>query len=96
MTGMIPNIEVERKWSFSDVIDVCVKNELYTRGDCRAYDRMLEMVEESDPDLESIYRVAKDIVEHSEDQTISNVMFLLEKDAVRTFFEVQEEVEETA
>ena len=40
------------------------------------------------PTVENLYRLAKDIKEHSEGQTITNVMFILERDAVTTIFEI--------
>ena len=49
---------------------------------------MLGFVEENDPTLAVLYAVAKDICEHSEYQSISNVMFILERDAVYTTFEI--------
>ena len=35
-----------------------------------------------------LYTVACDIKEHSDDQTITNVMFILEREAVTTTFEI--------
>ncbi len=84
----VPEINVERRWSELSVRSMCIKYRLYTAGDCESYRRMLDNVEEMSPTPENMYMVAKDIYEHSDDQTITNVMFLLEKDAVDTFFEI--------
>ena len=45
-------------------------------------------IRDSQPTYENLYRLAKDICEHSEDQTITNVMFILEREAVTTTFEI--------
>lgn len=86
-----PEIKITRKWSLKSVREACIKNNLYTCGDCEEYDHMLNWVERLYPSTENMYFIANDIVEHSEDQTISNVMFILEKDAINTFFEIDGE-----
>lgn len=86
-----PEIKTTRKWSLGSVREACIKNNLYTCGDCEEYDHMLNWVERLYPSTENMYFIANDIVEHSEGQTISNVMFILEKDAINTFFEIDGE-----
>ena len=49
---------------------------------------MLRMVDLNDPTPEILYQVAKDIYDHSKNQTITNIMFVLEKEAVNTFYYV--------
>lgn len=87
----IPSITIEQRWSRDDVRRTCIEQNWYTCGDCGAYDKMLDMVETSTPTTENIYRVAKDICDHSEYQTISNVMFGLMHDAVLTFYTIDGE-----
>lgn len=88
----VPEIKVERFWSMDKVRTVCINWNLYTCGDCKAYSHMLfDLVANLDPTPENIYIVAKDITEHSDDQTISNVMYLLERDAVETFYDLGED-----
>lgn len=84
-------ITIMRKWSSGDVREACIKNNFYTRGDNESYKKMLDLVDSTEPTPENLYSVAKDIKEHSEDQSISNVMFCIEKDAVLTFYEVEGE-----
>ena len=84
----MPEIEVEEKWSESDVRECCIKNDFYTAGDCKAYSEMLNFVDNNSFSVENLYKVAKDILEHSEDQTIENIMFCIKKDAVNTFYKV--------
>jgi len=85
-----PKIKTNRFWDMESVRELCIKNNLYTCGGCEEYDRMLNMVKSVEPSTENLYRIAKDIVEHSDCQTISNVMFILEK-AVTTTFEIENE-----
>ena len=81
-----PTITAKRKWNYSGVRRVCIENRLYTRGDCDSYENMLDRVDKMEPTVENIYLIAKDICEHSKNQTITNIMFILEQDAVFTFF----------
>ena len=83
-----PDIKATRNWSDDSVRAACIGNNLYTRGTCEEYSRMLEMVEVMNPTYENLYTVARDIKEHSKDQTITNVMFILEHEAVITTFEI--------
>lgn len=84
----MPEITVNRKWTVQSVMDVCIQNQLYTRGDSEQYGSMLDRVRNLYPSTENLYLIAKDIYEHSKEQTITNVMFMLEKDAVITTFEI--------
>lgn len=79
----------ERMWDAYSVRDVCIKNGLYTKGDVRAYDKMLQITEHYKPTDTMIYEVAKDIFEHSDGQTLENVMFLIGNEAVRRFYSVK-------
>ena len=85
-----PKITINRQWSSSSVRAVCIENELYTRGDNEAYSHMLDCVNQFYPDTENLYLIAQDIEAHSKDQTITNIMYLLEKQAVATTFEIAE------
>lgn len=77
-----------RRWDFNSVREACIRNDLYTRGTNEDYSAMLDMVERTEPTTKAMYLVAKDIQEHSFDQTITNVMFILEREAVLTTFEI--------
>lgn len=83
-----PAITRIRRWSYHTVRQACIRNDLYTCGDCEAYDKMLNMADRTEPTTKAMYLVAKDIQEHSKDQTITNVMFILEREAVITTFEI--------
>ena len=77
-----------RHWSYSTVRHACIKNDLYTRGCNKDYAAMLEFVDSSEPTTKALYTVASDIYMHSKNQTISNIMYILESDAVITTFEI--------
>lgn len=87
----IPTITTRRHWSAERVRYACIKNNLYTRGDNEAYGNILDYVSRSYPDTENLYLVAKDICEHSKGQTVSNVMFIIESEAVTTTFAIEGE-----
>lgn len=83
-----PNITVNRLWSGMSVRQTCIKHDLYTCGDNEDYEHMLNWVERLYPNTENLYFIAEDIQKHSKDQTVTNIMYLLEKDAVTTTFEI--------
>lgn len=86
-------VTVNRFWSISSVRDMCIKNNLYICGDNDEYEHMLSLVRRLYPNVENIYFIAKDICKHSMEQTITNVMYMLENEAVTTTFEINGEEE---
>lgn len=83
-----PNITVNRRWSASSVRQACINNNLYTRGDNEDYEHMLVWVNRFYPNVENMYTIAADIHKHSKEQTITNIMYILESEAVVTTFEI--------
>ena len=81
-----PTITTSRSWSSGNIMASCIRNRFYTCGTNREYENMLRMVDQNDPTPEILYQVAKDIYDHSKNQTITNIMFVLEKEAVNTFY----------
>ena len=81
-------ITANRFWSTERVRQACIDNDLYTKGSNEDYIKMFDMVRELEPTNENLYLVAKNIYEHSAYQTITNVMFIFENDAVITTFEI--------
>ena len=74
-----------------DVKRFCIHNNLYTRGDCEDYAKMLKTVGKADsctPQL--IITIAKDIAEHSDAQdakinlSLGNIAFYLYEDVMLT------------
>lgn len=80
-------------WYRDDVRNFCIRHNYYTAGDCRAYEKMLNMVENEPYSDGLLYKVAKDILEHSEDTEnyVENMMFCLFRETVSTFFKVIDE-----
>ena len=52
---------------------------------------MLDFIDSHEPTTKAMYLAAKDIAEHSKEQTITNVMFILEREAVITTFEINDD-----
>lgn len=85
-------VRERRKWFVWDVRQFCITHHLYTAGDSRAYDAMLQFVKFNPPTTANLFAVANDIVEHSSgDWNISNVMFLLAKEACFSVFTCNDE-----
>lgn len=80
------DITRERSWDSDQVRRACIRNNLYTCGTNEQYSEMLELVDRLSPTTKAMYTIAKNIYEHSEDQTITNIMYILEADAVITTF----------
>ena len=78
----------KRTWGSSTVREACIRNNLYTRGDNEAYMKLLDYADDHEPTTKALYIAASDITRHSKDQTITNVMFILEREAVITTFEI--------
>ena len=76
-TTEAPKIKVIRRWDMEDIMNMCIKHNFYTRGDTRAYTKMLNYVKQKEPTPEEIYIVAVDILDHTdenEDQSITNII----------------------
>ena len=73
-------------WNPDRVRSCCIRHGWYTEGSVSEYEAMLKMAGEA-PTVEQIYKMACDIVAHSEDQTVRSVMYLLRNEAVRTAFD---------
>ncbi len=56
----IPKITKTRYWTAASVREVCIKNQLYTMGNCKEYTHMLDLVEKLPPTTENLYVVASD------------------------------------
>lgn len=61
--------------SFFDVDRIrqmCIKRNLYTRGDCQHYSAMLDFARDADVTTENLVKIAQDIAEHSNLQAYSS------------------------
>lgn len=86
-----PEIFEEVKWSSSEIRNMCIENDWYTAGDIKVYSNMLEFVEQNEPTRLNIYKVAKDILDHSSDEDlyVEAIMFVIADDVVKTFYTVK-------
>ena len=92
ITPPTPKITAVRRWSMEDIVQMCIENNFYTQGDALAYSRMLQRVEVMEPTPEEIYKTAVDILDHTdenEDQSIANIMYIIENEVVRTAYEIE-------
>lgn len=98
MTANEKTIRVSTTWTASRVRELCITQNYYTRGDNDDYEKMLQYVKKHNPNTETLYHVARDIVDHSDlsrygqdyNGNVSSVMFELADRAVFTFFEVDD------
>ena len=75
-TVVIPIISLSGTYVANWLNEKYIRNELYTQGTNEEYRLMLKMVDlaAGGPTTKNMYLIAKDIFEHSENQTISNIM----------------------
>ena len=84
-----PYITRTPHWTVSDVREACIRNNLYTSGTNEEYAKMFNTVSRCPtPSDIGIWRVAKDIADHSVGQTVANVMFILANEVVKYTFEI--------
>ena len=75
-----------RHWNVLDVRLMCVR-----KGSDEDYCKMLDIVRDNPhPTLEDIYQVAEDINRHSEDQTVTNIMYMLSNGVVHRCYDIEE------
>ena len=80
-----------RHWDVTDVRVMCIRENLYTRGTDKDYCKMFDIVRDnSSPTMENIHRVAEDINQHSEGQTVTNIMYMLSNNVVRRCYDIEE------
>lgn len=83
-------IKENKHWSVTGLRDMCIRHNLYNRGTNEAYNNLLDSLMLREVTIQEMYEVAKNILEHTEDNTIENVMFLLNREAINTFYEIEE------
>lgn len=80
-----------RHWDVTDVRVMCIRENLYTRGTDKDYCKMFDIVRDNPfPTMENIHRVAEDINQHSEGQTVTNIMYMLSNNVVRRCYDIEE------
>ena len=93
-------ITTKRYLDTDKIRETCIDYNFYTRGDCEAYERMFDLAREADADKpEDMYRVAKDIYDHSnlrldeeytENQLVAGIMFNLYNECTYTLVEIED------
>jgi len=85
-----PEITESSVWYSSEIREMCVANNFYNHGNIKEYSDLLEFVEKHEPTPINIYKAAKDILDHTsgQEQTVTNIMFMIRNDIVRTFYEI--------
>lgn len=74
-------------WAPNLVQDFCIKNHMYTCGTVEEYERMFNFIRSSEPTTGNLYTVAKNILDHSNDEvnnnfTVGDIMSMLYKQTV--------------
>ena len=86
---LFPQITKTPRWTPDSVRAACIRNDLYTLGDNESYSKMLDQVRKvPTPSDIGIWIIAKDIAQHSDMQTVTNVMYILANEAVTYTFEL--------
>ena len=76
-----------KHWNIESVRRACIRNDLFTAGDCEEYDHMLNWVTRLYPNTENIQYIAEIIDKYSEGQDVPNIMYILANEAVVTTYE---------
>lgn len=90
-----PEIKVEKRFDSARIREECIKNDWYTWGDCEEYNDMLTFARRSEYSAANLYKIARDIFEHSEKEHLPEgndgiecIMFVVERFATFTTFEI--------
>ena len=86
------------EWSASRVNDLCLQYGWYQKGDYqKSKEMMVEYIEDHqfNPTMQEIANVAQDIEAHTDSNLkLTDYMYVLWRDSLRAFFEIEEEGEE--
>lgn len=83
-----PKIKANRIWNFGNIRAACIRNKLYAYGTNEDYNNLANFINNYKPTYENIYKAAYDIYTHSDGQTITNIMYIIEQECVYTTFEL--------
>lgn len=71
-------IKEDRTWSATDVRQICISENLYTKGDNADYTKMLNFIGTHKPTKANIQKIAEDILNHSKtDLNLCSLMYLI-------------------
>lgn len=80
-------------WTAEEIRYFCMEEGYYTEGNVRDYEEMLLFVDHNDPTPENIYKVAKNILDHSDSEHERRIEYLMRDisvDLVNRYYEVRE------
>ena len=83
-----------RTWNMEDLRNFCIRRNYYTRGDCKAYDRLLKMTYVK-PDMDVLRMAAEDIARHSNLQngeTVVDIMNGIMNEVVNIYFQEETKI----
>lgn len=81
------------EWTAEEIRYLCLEEGYYTEGKVREYEEMLLFVDHNDPTPENIYKVAKNILAHSDQEHKRSIEYLMRDisvDIVNRYYEVRE------
>lgn len=91
-----------KTWNAEAVRQTCIANKYYEYGDNDAYEKMLARVDRTRPSIDNLYKIALNIYNHSKASRVddgnskldkvANIMYVLQKSAVSTTYELMEEI----
>lgn len=88
-----PKVIENAVWISEEIRNFCLEEGYYSEGKVRDYEEMLNFVDQNKPTTENIYRVAKNILDHSDEEHERPVEYLMREisvDLVNRFYEVRE------
>lgn len=80
-------IKEEKTWDSGDLREMCIHHNLFNNGTNTDYYQALDFVRDNEPTIDNIYMLAKFILENTSDNTLTNIMFLISNEVVKTFYE---------
>lgn len=88
-----PNVIENAVWIAEEIRNFCLEEGYYSEGKVRDYEEMLNFVDQNKPTTENIYKVAKNILAHSDQEHQRAIEYLMRDisvDLVSRYYEVRE------
>lgn len=88
-----PKVIENAVWIAEEIRNFCLEEGYYSEGKVRDYEEMLNFVDQNKPTTENIYRVAKNILAHSDQEHQRAIEYLMRDisvDLVNRYYEVRE------
>lgn len=79
-------IKEEKTWDSGDLRQMCMRHNLFTRGVNADYYEALHFVDDNEPTIDNIYMLADFILNNSSDNELTNIMFLISNEVVKTYY----------